>query len=184
MVNAKEHLTTEGLHKIVSFKASINRGLSETLKTAFPNTIPFSRSLVINTEISHPYWMAGFASGDGCFAVTENKSSSKIFVRLVFSISQNSRDESLIRSFVDFFDCGTSYLSSLNQTMVSFQSYKFADNYEKIIPFFSKYKIRGIKSKDFEDWYKVAKIIKTKGHLTKQGFDLIFQIKSGMNKRR
>ena len=38
----KEHLTTEGLHKKVSFKASINRGLSDTLKNAFPNIIPFS----------------------------------------------------------------------------------------------------------------------------------------------
>jgi hypothetical protein len=184
MVNAKEHLTTEGLHKIVSFKASINRGLSDSLKAAFPNIIPSLRSLAINTEIPHPYWIAGFTSGDGSFAVTENKSYSKIFFRLVFSISQNSRDESLIRRFVDFFGCGTYCLPSGNQTTGSFQCYKFSDNYEKIIPFFSKYNIRGIKSKDFEDWYKVAKIIKTKDHLTKEGFDLISQIKSGMNKRR
>jgi hypothetical protein len=95
--------------------------------------------------------MAGFASGDGCFAVTENKSSSKIHVRLVFSISQHSRDSSLLRSLVAFFGCGAYCPSSLNRTTASFQSYKFSDNYEKIIPFFRKYNIRGIKSKDFED---------------------------------
>jgi hypothetical protein len=184
MVNTKKHLTTEGLHKIVSFKASINRGLSDALKSSFPNTTPYFKSLGINKEIPDPFWIAGFVSGDGCFAVIENNSSSKIFLRLVFSISQHIKDEFLIKSFVDFFGCGTYNSSSLNRTTVSFQSYKFCDNYKKIIPFFSKYKIRGIKHKDFEDWCTVAKIIKTKGHLTKKGFDLISQIKSGMNKRR
>jgi hypothetical protein len=40
----------------------------------------------------------------------------------------------------------------------------------------------GVKSKDFDDWCKVAKMIKAKDHLTKQGFDYICQIKSNMNK--
>lgn len=33
----KEHLTLEGLRKIISIKASINKGLSEQLKEAFPD---------------------------------------------------------------------------------------------------------------------------------------------------
>jgi hypothetical protein len=37
IVKRKEHLTPEGLHKIVAIKASINNGLTETLKSAFPN---------------------------------------------------------------------------------------------------------------------------------------------------
>ena len=36
----KEHLTEEGLRKIVAIKASMNMGLSEELKTAFPNITP------------------------------------------------------------------------------------------------------------------------------------------------
>jgi hypothetical protein len=55
MVNAKEHLTMEGLQKIVSFKASINLGLTDILKAAFPKTIPALRSLAVNTETPHPY---------------------------------------------------------------------------------------------------------------------------------
>jgi len=39
MIN-KEHLTIEGLQKIVNIKATINRGLSEELKVAFTNVIP------------------------------------------------------------------------------------------------------------------------------------------------
>jgi hypothetical protein len=129
--------------------------------------------------------MAGFTSGDGSFAITENKSSSKINVRLVFSVSQDSKDEHLIRSMVNFFGCGA-YRPSSNRTTISFQSYRFSDNYEKIIPFFKEYNIRGVKSLDFQDWCKIAEIIRTKDHepAPKEGFYLICKIKSGMNKGR
>lgn len=55
---------------------------------------------------------------------------------------------------------------------------------EKIIPFFNKQNILGIKQKDFNDWCKVADLIKNKSHLTKEGLDMIKQIKAGMNKGR
>ena len=40
LMSRKEHLTIEGLHKIVAIKASLNLGLSEELKVAFTNVIP------------------------------------------------------------------------------------------------------------------------------------------------
>ena len=46
LMNRKEHLTIEGLHKNFVIKAAINRGLSDKLKVAFPNIIPFLRPLV------------------------------------------------------------------------------------------------------------------------------------------
>lgn len=207
IVNTKEHLTMKGLQRIVSLKASINLGLNNELMVAFPDTVPTLRPLVESTKIiakaksSVNYeiplttpgssklmkvgqWMAGFVSGDGCFAVTENKSSSKVYVRLVFSISQHSRDSSLMRSFVDFFTCGVYRSTSVNRTTVYFECLSFSDNYEKIMPFFREFNIRGRKAKDFDDWCKVAKIIKAKDHLTKEGFDLVCQIKSEMNKGR
>ena len=61
---------------------------------------------------------------------------------------------------------------------------KFTDIYEKIIPFFKKHKIVGLKSEDFSDWCKVAELIKVKDHLTSSGLDQIREIKSGMNKGR
>lgn len=136
MVKAKEHLTIEGLQNIVSNKTSINFGLTDELKVVFRNTIPTLKSLAVNTKISHSYWVARFTSGDGCFAVTEYKSPVRINVGLIFSISQHSKDEYLIRSMVDFFGCGAYIPYSLNRTTVSFQCCTFLDNYKKIIPFF------------------------------------------------
>ena len=40
MMLNKEHLTPEGLIKIVAIKASMNIGLSEKLKVAFPDVVP------------------------------------------------------------------------------------------------------------------------------------------------
>jgi hypothetical protein len=40
----KEHLTIQGLGKIVSIKASLNSGLSANLKAAFPAIIPATRN--------------------------------------------------------------------------------------------------------------------------------------------
>jgi len=54
MMRQKEHLTIEGLHKIVAIKASLNLGLSEELKVAFSNIIPMKRPLVIDQVIKNP----------------------------------------------------------------------------------------------------------------------------------
>ena len=57
----KEHNTYDGLQKIVNYKASLNLGLSNYLKKAFPNAIPVSRLDYIFKGIIEPSWLAGFA---------------------------------------------------------------------------------------------------------------------------
>jgi hypothetical protein len=42
----KEHLTLEGLNRLVSIKGSLNHGLSPLLKSAFPDSISTNRPLV------------------------------------------------------------------------------------------------------------------------------------------
>lgn len=55
---------------------------------------------------------------------------------------------------------------------------------EKVIPFFEKLPLQGLKQSNFADFCIVASIIKTKGHLTPEGLDKIKQIKAGMNTKR
>ena len=54
LISQKEHLTNEGLLKIVAIKASMNLGLSDDLKVAFPNIIPPERPLVETKTIDNP----------------------------------------------------------------------------------------------------------------------------------
>ena len=42
MIN-KEHLTEEGLQKIVAIRASLNWGLTDKLTAAFPSIVPVRR---------------------------------------------------------------------------------------------------------------------------------------------
>ena len=55
LMEQREHLTHEGLHKIVAIKASINRGLSEKLQSEFKNIKPAERPLVIDQKIKNPH---------------------------------------------------------------------------------------------------------------------------------
>jgi hypothetical protein len=55
LINKKEHLTTEGLNKIISLKASLNWGLSKVLKEEYPGIVPEERPLVEETENIDPF---------------------------------------------------------------------------------------------------------------------------------
>jgi hypothetical protein len=47
LMDKGEHLTIDGLVKIVNLKASLNKGLSDELKGYFPKAIGIRRSLVV-----------------------------------------------------------------------------------------------------------------------------------------
>ena len=68
--------------------------------------------------------------------------------------------------------------------MGNYRVTKFIDLTEKIIPFFSKYPILGVKAQDFEDFCLAANLMKEKRHLTEEGLKEIRKIKRGMNKGR
>ena len=46
LIERRKHLTLEGLHKILAIRVSMNWGLSEELKLAFPGIVPVVRPLV------------------------------------------------------------------------------------------------------------------------------------------
>jgi LAGLIDADG endonuclease len=145
--------------------------------------------------------LSGFISGEGNFFVNIFKSKIKVgeTVKLSFRITQHSRDELLLKNFIQIFGCGKVYVRS-NQTTVDFVVEKFSDIYEKIIPFFKKYPIEGVKAGraqralqeapaappalDFSDFVEVAELMKNKKHLTKEGLEKIQNIKTRMNKNR
>jgi len=54
MMRRKEHLTQEGLMKILAIKASMKHGLSEKLKLYFPDVVPVVRPIVENQKVQDP----------------------------------------------------------------------------------------------------------------------------------
>lgn len=164
----------------------MNLGLPEELKTAYPDVIPFVRPLVQGQKIQDANWLAGFASAEGCFLVgvlrrKSNSYSAGFQVNLIFLITQHVRDEQLMNSITEFLNCGNLHKK---REVFEYQVSKFMDLTEKIIPFFNEYPILGQKSKDYEDFSKVAELMETKVHLTKEGVDKIREIKDKMNTGR
>ena len=182
LVSNKEHLTREGLEKIVAIKASINRGLTNKLLEAFPNVTPWPRDLITNKKILDPKWIAGFVSAEGCFMIKIHFKQNLISqVLLVFQITQHKRDELLMRSLIEYFNCGKVYN---RDDAYDFRVTKFSDLVTKIVPFFQNYPIQGVKHKDYLDWCKAVELIRNKDHLTKEGVGFILKLKEGMNTGR
>ena len=93
-------------------------------------------------------------------------------------LTQHNRDTDLIKSFVNFFKCGKINEASLKRgDAVYFTVQKLSDLINIIIPFFDKYPIMGVKAKDFQDFQKVAELMNSKKHLTRDGLDQILKIK-------
>jgi len=188
LMENKEHLTTEGLHKILSIKAVMNTGFTDRLMAVFPEIVPALRPKAkqsLTQENINPNWLAGFVDAEGSFFVSIYKSETTTgyAVKLTFSISQNSRDTELLNSCVKFLNCGRVRQKSI-KTAVELLVTKFSDIENQIIPVFGKYPLIGTKKRDYEDFCKIALLMKHKAHLTKEGVEEIRHINSGMNRRR
>lgn len=187
MFKSKEHLTIEGMEKIISIKASINKGLSAKIKEGFPSIEPVKRPLVKFSEIINPTWLSGFVDGEGSFYVKIVESSSYLSgyrVQLRFQVTQHTRDEELLQSLKNYLGCGQYRERSDGKFAGDFFVESFSDICEKVIPFFKEYPLHGVKLKDFNDFNKVAELIKSKVNLSSEDLEQIRQIKSGMNSQR
>lgn len=174
-----KHTNLEGLKEILEYRASLNWGLSESLKESFPSIVPVKRVEIKDNILSNlsTDWLAGFSAGESNFFITI--SGTKVWLR--FSIAQDSRDILLLKSLVEFFNCG--YVSQYqNRKVCEFIVTKINDINTYIIPFFDKYKIEGSKHRDYVNFKEAAILIKNKEHLTEKGLNKIIELKKYMNK--
>lgn len=173
-------------------RASLNWGLSKTLKESFPSRVPVGPSdppfrdmeeekVKIEDNILKflsSEWVAGFSSGESNFFITI--SGTKVWLR--FSIGQDSRDILLLKSLVNFFNCG--YVAQYkNRKVCEFIVTKINDIIIYILPFFDKHRIEGSKYNDYLNFKKAAILIKSKEHLTEKGLNKIIELKNSMNKK-
>lgn len=200
IIKQGEHLTENGLLKIISLKTNLNLGLPQNLIEAFPKIVPIAKPDYIFKGIPDPFWVSGFTSGDGSFNLKTGSSATTsigVRVQLRFGIGLHIRELDVIKGLAAYFSLlyplrpksiEVSNVKYKNITttskVVNFQVTKFSDIVNIIVPFFDKYPIQGQKALDFEDFKKVVEIMKTNDHLTVKGFEKILKIKEGMNLNR
>jgi len=137
IIKNKEHLTKEGLQKIVNLKTTLNLGISDNLMKDFPDTIINERDVYNNINIPDSNWLAGFSEGESCFYISIYKSENSRLgyaVQLVFKITQHYRDIELLKNISNYLGCGRvekRKSKACDFTVTSFKSFD-----EKIIPFF------------------------------------------------
>ena len=88
-----------------------------------------------------------------------------------------------MKSFESYLGCGT-YYNIKNEEHGVWVASSLSDIFNTLIPFFREHPIRGVKGEDFQDWSRVAELMKAKKHLTLPGIMEIQEIKAGMNRAR
>lgn len=145
--------------------------------------------------IPDPFWISGFVSGDSTFSVSIEKSRNKLGkrVRLIFGTNLHIRDKEVLLAMANYFNSLEPKIET-DKNLISQEKYIYdtettslfqIKNYtviiNKIIPFFNKYPILGVKSLDFEDFKQIAFLMSNKEHLTPEGMSRIIEIVNGMN---
>ena len=184
IIKNKEHLSKKGLLKLVGIKATLNWGLSDKFKESFPAVKAVERPSVIyntlNVKINNLNWLRGFIDAEGSFQViTQNNKK----VSLRFSLTQHVKDEALLKDIVTYLNCGR-YYKTPTRDEGQFLITVFSDINHKLIPFLNEYPLLGTKKEDYLDFVQIAKLIKSKAHLTNEGLETIKLIQSNMNKKR
>lgn len=165
----KQHTNLQGIQKIIHIKASMNWGLSDQLKQAFPNTIPVIREervMNYNILVYSKQWIAGFSTGESNFNIAIHKSKAKgsIYTSLRFSIAQDLRDIALLESFVDFFKSGF-VVRYEKRSIAEFIVARIDHIIDHVIPLFEKHNIVGLKYTNYCSFKRAALLIKNKEHL-------------------
>ena len=170
LIKLKDHIDELDLLKLVGIKSHLNLGINRELKQAFPDWSKYqiTKPEYVFTGIPDPYWVAGFASGDGSFSIKVSKNSTTTIgnrIQLRFAIGLSIIEKELIISLANYFK--SDRYSSVEDTSkggkmpyvyyrkdsVNLEIVRFSDVYNIIIPFFSKYPIEGIKSLDLFWFY-------------------------------
>lgn len=136
-------------------------------------------------------YIVGLTDGEGCFYV--NVLDSKHYlggarIDLNFHIKMNEKDRSLLEKVKNTLKCGNVYFQKEKRKNHT-QCYRYTvgshrDIIEKIIPFFKKHPLQSAsKQKSIKAFCKIAKIVKTKKHLTKNGVKQIRKLKAQMNQK-
>lgn len=113
--------------------------------------------------------------------IQESKNKGTYNIGLRFVITQHSKDLVLLDTISNYLGCGKCYF---NRNEVNLMVSTFSDINLKIISLFNKYPLLGTKKEDYLDFCKVAELMKSKYHLTKDGIEKIKRIKSNMNSKR
>nr|QBM09649.1 hypothetical protein [Dactylella sp.] len=168
------------IHYFLSFYSSIHY-----LSLLF--IIPFKSNRLLCTQVNNndklnPWFVTGYADGEGCFNILVIKSRSNTIgwqIQPRFIIEVNIKDIDLLYKIQAFFG-GIGSITS-TKSRARFSVFAFKDVANVILTHFDNYPLQSAKQIDFELWKKCVNIMLNKEHLTQKGLEQIISYKGGMN---
>ena len=136
-------------------------------------------------------YIVGLTDGEGCFYVLIKPPVNRnggAMVQLNFFIKVQEQDKNMLEKVKNTLGCGAVYFQAEGRENHS-QCYRYTVNTHTgilgvIIPFFRKHPLQSYsKSKNFELFCKIAKLVENGKHHSKLGLDQIRLLKSQMNLR-
>jgi hypothetical protein len=98
----------------------------------------------------------------------------------VFHIYQHIDHRDVLEAMVPFFGCGRIRPKGPRSSVLTFAVDSLRNLESAILPFFEKYPLV-IKQKDFEAFAAIVRSMRTKEHLTSEGFERLLRLAYGMN---
>ena len=133
-----------------------------------------------------PEHVSGYVIGEGCFYAESGKDYKYRLghrIRLAFSIEVREQDRELLETVQEYLGCGNIYHLDFGRYVgykqkkwkrhVKYRVSNFDDLYKKVIPFFRKYPLFGMKLKSFDIFSEIAEKMINKEHLTESGLNEI-----------
>lgn len=108
LLRDKQHLTKEGLQRIVNIRAMMNK---KTSIVSYTDPLIEIAELILpdlTKENLTPEWVAGFSDAEGCFYlnIRLNRNKNGYWVTSSFSLTQHSRDLLLFKLIIEFLGFG------------------------------------------------------------------------------
>lgn len=128
-------------------------------------------------------YVSGFVDGEGSFLVSfqmRSKMATGVEVRPSFTISQHQRNRQILDWIQRYFGCGSIRFNKRDQTF-KYEVRSLDDLLLKVAPHFKQYPLKTSKSKDFESFKNICKLMKEGQHLSRDGIVKIFDLAYGMN---
>jgi hypothetical protein len=129
------------------------------------------------------YYLAGFADAEGCFSVALKRQKGTRFgfvLDPVFHVTQHRNNRAVLELFVRVLGCGRIIPKPGQPETLQFYTDNRRQIFEKILPFFRKYRLIG-KDQDFQKFARIVEGLEKKEHARKEPFMKLVKLAFGMN---
>ncbi|KAG2219182.1 hypothetical protein INT45_008357 [Circinella minor] len=186
MMDNKQHLTKEGLAKIIHISYSMNPIGSlrtEENKLKLLKSIGYDQEIYLenlsipNLSPINPDFVSGLTDGDGSFFISFRSNGR---VTPSYTVIQDNSCRNVLEELVRYFNCGKVY--DLKSNSCRFQVENLDDIINKVIPHFNNYLLLTEKKTHFEIFSKACELMQSNSHKTQEGFLELINLAYDMNK--